>query len=231
MATIGLITDYSSLQAAVAEYLKRTDLTDKIKVFIQLAEARMFTEPELNTRNKEARITAPTVANQAYYGFPTDAKALRYIKLQVTATRTKILDYMPPQRFDDEFPDELDIERLKEPIAWTIKGDEIVLGPPPNVVYTMEIFYHKKYVNLSDAAPTNTLLTASPDLYLYGSLLESAPYLIGDERLGVWAELYKGARERIVEQDRRDRIPDGGGELYTQISEVMLDYSRRGYLY
>lgn len=191
----------------------------------------MFTEPELNTRNKEARITAPTVANQAYYGFPSDAKALRYIKLQVEPTRTKNLKYMPPHRFDAEFPQELDIEQVREPIAWTIKGDEIVLGPPPSAVLTMEIFYHKKYVNLSDAATTNTLLTASPDLYLYGTLLESAPYLVGDERLAVWAELYKGARQRIIDQDRRDRIPDGGGEMYTQISDVMLDYQRRGYFY
>lgn len=231
MATIALITDYDSLQAAIAEYLKRTDLTDKIKVFIQLAEARIFTEPDFNHRNKEARITADTVVNQAAYGMPADSKALRYIKLQITETRTKILQYMPPKRFDDEFPDELDIERLKEPIAWTIKGDELFLGPPPNTVMTMEIYYHQEYANLSDAATTNTLLTASPDLYLYGSLAESSPYLVDDPRLATWAELYNSAKTRIIEQDRKDRIPDGGGEIYTEISEVMLDYSRRGYLY
>ena len=226
-----LITDYASLQSEIAAYLKRTDLTERIKTFIQLAEARMFSEPELNLRNKEARITASTVVNQAAYGMPVDAKSIRYMKLQVTATRTKLLQYMPPKRFDDEFPDELDIERLKEPLAWTIKGDELFLGPPPNIVYTMEIFYHQKYVNLSDGTPTNTLLTASPDLYLYGSLLESSPYLVEDQRMATWAELYKEAKNRIVEQDRKDRIPDGGGEMFTEISEVMLDYSRRGYLY
>lgn len=231
MATISLITNYSTLQAAIKEYLKRTDLDDKIKVFIQLAEARMFTEPGLNHRNKEGRITASTVANQAAYGMPTDSKAIRYIKLHLTATQTKVLQYMPPERFDDEFVNELDVDRVDDPIAWTIKGDEIFLGPTPDAVYTMETFYHKKYVALSDAAPTNILLTASPDLYLYGSLAESSPYLLDDPRLVTWAQLYKEAKERIIEQDKKDRIPDGGGEIYTEISEVMLDYSRRGYLY
>ena len=237
MATIALITDYDSLQAAVAEYLKRVDLTDKIKVFIQMAEARIFSEPKLNLKNLEKRVTSDTVVNQAYYGIPTDVKSFRHIKLTLPSTgdqggtRKKKLQYMPPERFDTEFPDQLDMERLQEPIAWTTTGDEIVLAPAPNAVNEMEIFYHAKWTALSDASPTNWLITNQPDIYLYASLVESSPYLVDDKRMVTWADLYKEARERIIETDRRIRIPDGGNEQYTEISEVMLDYSRRGYLY
>ncbi len=226
-----LITDYTSLQSEVATYLKRTDLTERIKTFIQLAEARIFTEPDLNVRGKEVRATASTIANQAYYGTPTDAKAIRYIKLQVTDTRTKNLQYMPPKRFDDEFPDELDIERLKEPIAWTQKGDEIVLGPPPNIVYTMEMYYHTNFIQLTDAAPTNWLVTNQPNIYLYATLLETPIYLVKDERVQTFADFYREAVDRLITKDRKENIPDGGGQLYTELADVMLDYSRRGYLY
>ena len=39
---------------------------------------------------------------------------------------------------------------------------------------------------LTDLAPTNWLLTKHPDVYLYGALLESAPYTKEDERINVW---------------------------------------------
>lgn len=232
-----LITDYASLQSEIAAYLKRDDLTDRIKTFIQLAEARIFSEPKLNLKTLEKRITANTIINQSYYGLPTDAKSIRHIKLTLPSTgdqggtRKKKLLYMPPERFDDEFPDQLDMERLQEPIAWTTTGDEIALAPAPNAVNEMEIFYHAKFTALSDAATTNWLVVNQPDIYLYGSLIESAPYLVADERLPTWVKLYDEAKNRIIENDRRIRIPDGGNEQFTEISEVMLDYSRRGYLY
>jgi hypothetical protein len=39
------------------------------------------------------------------------------------------------------------------------------------------------------------LLTKSPDLYLYSTLLEAAPYLKDDERLQVWA----AARQQVMD--------------------------------
>ena len=40
---------------------------------------------------------------------------------------------------------------------------------------------------------TNDILTNYPDIYLYSALAESAPFLMQDERLDVWAKLYKEA--------------------------------------
>jgi len=48
---------------------------------------------------------------------------------------------------------------------------------------------------LSDSNTSNWLLSLSPDIYLYGALLQATPYLRDDERLPVIASLY----QRMIE--------------------------------
>jgi hypothetical protein len=79
------------------------------------------------------------------------------------------------------------------PSFFTIIGTEINLGVTPDSAKTLEIAFFKKLTALSDSNLTNTILTNYPDLYLYGALAESAPFLMQDERLDVWAKLYKEA--------------------------------------
>ena len=65
--------------------------------------------------------------------------------------------------------------------------------------------YWRKINNLSATITTNWLLDEAPDIYLYGCLLESAPYLKDDERLGTWMSLYESRVEKlwIAEQDKQ----------------------------
>jgi hypothetical protein len=43
-------------------------------------------------------------------------------------------------------------------------------------------------------------MSTAPDVYLYGSLLHSAPYLAEDARVAVWAQLYSAAVKRLNEE-------------------------------
>jgi len=52
---------------------------------------------------------------------------------------------------------------------------------------------YKDYTPLSDSNTSNWILTGYPDVYLYGALLEASPYLIDDERVNIWAQLYSAA--------------------------------------
>ncbi len=61
---------------------------------------------------------------------------------------------------------------------------------------------------------TNWFLTAHPDVYLYGSLVHSMPYMPGDERLPVWSDLYNKALANV------SRV---GGEWTTAEAEI-TDY-------
>ena len=50
---------------------------------------------------------------------------------------------------------------------------------PGEIQATMDRAYQK-------ALASNWLLACAPDAYLYGALLESAPYIKDDERIAVW---------------------------------------------
>lgn len=229
---MALITDYASLQSNVALYLKRKDLTEQIKTFIQLGESRMFTEPELNLKDREVETVIPTIIDEPDYTIPSDAKALRHIKINISATITQNLIYMPIERFDDEFQTLRDTERLFYPVAWKKLGlTQFTLGPKPRTVMDMTITYYQKWANLSDAAPTNNLLTTYPGLYLYAVLAETPLYLVDDQRLQAWAGMYATSRDRIIEHERKRRRPPGGDQMYTEISDTLYGSFRGGYLY
>ena len=56
---------------------------------------------------------------------------------------------------------------------------------------------------LSDSNTTNTILTNYPELYLYGALAESAPFIMQDERINTWGTLYKEALKNANETSSR----------------------------
>jgi hypothetical protein len=62
---------------------------------------------------------------------------------------------------------------------------------------------------LSDAAPTNWLLSEYPSAYLWGTLVNAAPYIGDDPRMQLWGTNREAAIERIRLADRRAKYPSG----------------------
>jgi hypothetical protein len=71
------------------------------------------------------------------------------------------------------------------------------------------LIYYAKLSKLSTSNTTNWLLTKAPDVYLYGSLLQAAPYLQDDARIQVWAGLYKTGIEELQIADERGATSGG----------------------
>ena len=91
------------------------------------------------------------------------------------------------------------------PTHYTNIGTEIQVFPSPDSSYTAELVYFRNVPKLSNTNTTNWLLELAPDLYLYGTLLQSAPYLRDDERITTWASLYAKKVLDIEESDQRTR--------------------------
>jgi len=179
------ITNFTNLKTTIANYLNRDDLTSYIPDFITLAESRI--NNELRVREMETIDTSiTTVSGTQGYTLPTGFIEAKYIIYQ--SSPYAILQYKAPFDF---FKDYNVSVSAGKPSYFTIIGDKIYLGVKPDSAQTLEIAYFKKLTALSDSSTTNTILTNYPDLYLYGSLAESAPFLMQDERLDIWAKLYK----------------------------------------
>ena len=187
-------TNYTDLQASVAGYLGRSDLTTEIPDFIRFAELRLGRE--LRTRQMLNSATAPTVANDARTALPTDFLEIRDLFIQGNPRRP--LTYMSPSAFSREA--RADIVGL--PVFYTILASEFQYAPIPDAIYTLEILYYAKPTFLSSSNASNVFLANYPDALLYGSLIEAEPYLINDARSQLWATLYDRAIKNISDADQ-----------------------------
>ena len=187
-------TNYTDLQASVASYLGRSDLTTEIPDFIRFAELRLGRE--LRTRQMLNSATAPMIANDAKVALPTDFLEIRDLFIQGNPRRP--LTYMSPSAFSREA--RADIIGL--PVFYTILASEFKFAPIPDAAYTLEILYYAKPTFLSTANASNVFLANYPDALLYASLIEAEPYLINDARSQLWATLYDRAIKNISDADQ-----------------------------
>ena len=191
------ISNYTELQDAVSNWLDRSDLSDRIPEFITLAEAQM--NRLLRIRLMEGRYTASTVKGQRNYALPTDYRQMRSFRINQDPIR--VLQYLSPQNMDAVWAGSY----TGTPTAYTIVANDIRLGPSPDSVLELDIDYYRAVSPLSGSNTTTTMLTQNPDIYLYGSLMASAPFLMDDEKLAVWGGLFDNAVRDLESQDARDR--------------------------
>lgn len=197
------LTTYTELKASLADWLNRTDLTAAIPDFITLAESQM--ERQLRLRQMIVRATASFSAE--YGATPNDFLEVKSIKLNtnpVTSLTFQTMDSM------DQLSGTTYLSSGR-PLNFTIVGTQIRLLPIPDGTYTAELAYYQKLEKLSASVATNFLLTQAPDVYLYGSLLQAAPYLQFDERIPVWSSLYQAGLDQLQIAD--DRGSTSGGVI------------------
>lgn len=82
-----------------------------------------------------------------------------------------------------------------------------ILAPTPATAQTWEILYYEQPALLGEDLQTNWLTEYAPDLLLYATLLEAAPFLKTDERVQMWQAMYDRAAQAISGEDLK-RIMD-----------------------
>tara|TARA_R110000822_G_scaffold17144_3_gene57859 strand:- start:1837 stop:2466 length:630 start_codon:yes stop_codon:yes gene_type:complete len=181
------LTTYALLKTTIANYLNRTDLTSYLGDFITLTESRM--NRELRVREMvNTDTTTTTVAGTQSYSLPSGFLEASAVIYQSNPYRT--LRFMA----NGDFYRQYNVTQTSGlPTFFTIVGENILLGVAPDSAQTLQIDFYKTITALSESNTTNTILTNYPELYLYGALAESSPFLMQDERLDTWARLYKEA--------------------------------------
>ena len=192
------ISTFAELKTAAANWLDRSDLTDRIPEFIALAEARF--NRILRIRDMETVSTAiSTTGGTREYSLPTGFVQMKDFHL--TTDPLTPLAYITPEMMTRLWAGSLS----GRPEVFTVIADNVRLGPSPDAVYTTSMLYYKTFTALSDSATTNDMLTNNPDVYLYGTLLEAEPFIMNDERVQLWATAFKQAIDDIQNQDNKDR--------------------------
>ena len=192
------IGTFAQLKTAAANWLDRSDLTDRIPEFITLAEARF--NRLLRIRDMETVSTSiSTVAGTREYSLPTGFVQMK--EFHLTTDPLTPLAYITPEMMTRLWAG----SSKGRPEVFTIIADNVRLGPNPDAVYTTSMLYYKTFTALSDAATTNDMLTNNPEVDLYGTLLEAEPFIMNDDRVQLWAIAFKQAIDDIQNQDNKDR--------------------------
>lgn len=210
------ITTYSELQAAVASWLKRSDMASRIPEFISLAEARL--NRKLRKRQAETDQSLAGVIGSRYVTLPaTFSEALNLWIVDGQGRR-------PLERFMDPALLETFADR-GEPRWWTIDGVNLAFERPCDQAYSFTLRMVAKYA-LSEASPTNSLLTDAPDLYLAATMVEAAKFTRDVELGAVWDASYRRAIAELNAQDARSR---GLQTLSTEAGQLQWSDRSGGY--
>jgi hypothetical protein len=198
------LTTYTELRAAMGTVAIRSDMATYSADCITLAEAEF--NRSLRVRRMIGRATATIDAQ--YSAVPLDFAGPRTFVVGDYA-----LTYVTPDKADELA---LDTSFTGAVQAYTVVGSEFRYLPAPTASATATLTYWQRIPDLATNS-TNWLLTTSPDVYLYGALIQFAS-IVQDERLGTWAGLYQNAIAALKSADQTESL---GAVLYPQTNMVM----------
>lgn len=188
------ITTYAELKTAIADFLNRDDLGAVASTFISLAEAQI--DRDVRHWRQEKRVEV--VPDEQYENLPHDFIEFQDLNLN-DGTGLQLVSTAEMQSL------KRNSQESGKPLYFRSTADQIEFYPVPNGDYTLSLHYYARVPALTDADPSNWVLVYAPDIYLYGALIHSAPYLQDDPRIQVWASLYQSAVESLRREGERGK--------------------------
>lgn len=179
------LANWTGLKAEILVWLReRDDLEDVIPTFIELTEADF--DGKVTHRAMTTKTTLELDGELT--PLPEDYRGIRSV-----ANSTRVLTYLTPEALAEQKivgPSGL-------PGYYSILGENLQIWPAPTAGDEVEIIYLAKVESLGATNASNWMLDRFPNVYLYGALLQAAPYLDEDARVSVWASLYGQALQAV----------------------------------
>jgi hypothetical protein len=188
------MTTHAILKADIQDWLLESDLSTVIPSFVRLAETSI--RRDVRVRAMETSATLTIVDGVA----PLPANFIQARRLILDNGLSWALDYVPP---DVLYSAKMNNESGSA-IAYTIEGCNVVFRPKASE--SAKMLYLAAFAPLSGEQDTNWLLTNAYDVYLYGALRHTAPYLKEDPRVATWNSAYQEAVASLNKQETYSRI-------------------------
>ena len=152
---------YADLQTAVINYFKRGDISGRVPVWIEFAEAYLFRELAIKSTATSAQVTT----TGGLITLPTDFHDVVRLTTSVNGIEYN-LDYVTA-------PDDY-TQTGQQPKYYTIEGETFRVFPDAGDGTSFKLYYLPEIGNLSGSLTTNWLLENAEDLYLYSTALQGA---------------------------------------------------------
>lgn len=203
-ASGGDLTTYAGLQTAIANWLNRNDLDGVIPNLVSLAEADINRRLALSPVYPMMEQVPGTIAGE-YENTPADLLKVLHIEIFDGSRTWKIDRYdqmnVSALQQDASYYSTLSgwYESDDKPIrGYTIIGGSLRFFPVPSQSYTYTLTYYQRVPPLTDTNASNWLLSAHPDVYLFGALAHANAYLVDQEKAEAWSAAYNGAIDQVL---------------------------------
>lgn len=189
------ITSWTTLKTSVADWLHRTGDTDieaLIPELIQFGEARIY---------RDMRVRAMETALSSAIASGVVAVPTGYIELKhayIDGSPVRWLERKDAEWIYANYPTR---SSDGKPRAIAREGSNFIFGPYPDSTYTVKGSYYKRLTALSGSNETNWFITDAPDLLLFATLCEAAPWMGDDQRIVIWEKKYEQVRARVQRDD------------------------------
>ena len=184
------ISNYDDLKSAIASWTVRSNLTDSMDDFIDLAEAMFRFEPRPpddpdlgGIRVEITEETGTLTASQAYISKPSDL--LAPYRFEFTGDDGGTLTYVSPDAMSSAWK-----TGTGKPKFWTA-SNVIEFDIAPDSAYPYSLRYYSNPDPLSDTNTTNDVLTTYPNVYLSGCLYYAFDFIGDDANANKWLARYK----------------------------------------
>lgn len=180
---------YTGLQASIADWLARTDLTAQIPDFIALCEESL---------NERLRLRSMQVNGYAFTaGAPLTPLPTDYLEMQ--AVRHASAPFEDLTLVAESWANEHDYYQMyynARPRYYLIEGDSFRVASLNGGTWNLTMDYYAKLDLATDG--TNPVFVKYPSTYLFGSLLASVPFIGDDSRGTMWQSGYENAIGRAI---------------------------------
>lgn len=203
MTTASVMT-YDSLVENVQSYLERSDdaTVEKIPLFIMLAEQIIASQIKflgnLTVNVSNMVISQPIIDKPARWH--------KTVSMNVTADGEKTPVLLRKYEYLRGYTPDATTTGL--PVYY---GDydytHWLVAPTPDDDYEFEVLYYERIQPLDSTNQTNWFTIYAPQVLLYGSLLQSMPFLKNDERMPMWQQNYDQTIQTLKTEDLQ-RIGD-----------------------
>lgn len=198
------IDTYSGLKALIESYVDNQEVVDHVDDFIDLAEVRHKSD----IRIREMLTRQEIAVFDRYVDLPTGFLEAKTFRLLTAPDITEMLEVSLHELNRWRTSDS------RRPRRFAVHT-QIELDSTPDDSYLGEMVFYKALTPLSDTNTSNALLARAPDVYLYGALLETAPFLHHDERVPMWQQMYDRAVAGVNQASTSARR---GGPLISRVS-------------
>jgi len=196
-----VITDYASLQAAIADYLGRSDLTTQIQTFINQGESRIYRNLRVAAMEKALSLTIGangTAAVPADYmemreAYLLDANSVPYQPLE------RATPFWVRQNFNAT-------NNTGDAYYCAREGSNFIFAPWQGADTNIGGIYYARLPALSASNTSNWLTTINPDLIMVAAMLEASTYLADTTAVQYWDARFQSVLQDVQDADKRERL-------------------------